>query len=465
MLLYIGFVGFAALCLVVMILMGARLAVKPTWREALVSASGIACLLAMGGFLGAMSLLVGAFRSMVAAGRREEIASLVAAGFLVVGMVALAEAGLRAMVVQHSWGQEIGGMLLLPRGWHQVVSRYTKMLDAFDLTPNYFTADSLLGWKIGPNRSGRDGLWHSGREGVRTPSRGYSYTEGREHCRVVLLGDSFTFGWEESFEETMGFRLQERLRPDCQVLNIAVPGYSLAQMYLSAQRDVPSLQPSVVVLSFTDGAPERGLGVYCFLTMGDWGCPWAAPRFVVNHDRLELINVPLPPPREIYSYRAIHDLPFIRYDRGYRSSQWEQPYWEVLYSSYLFRVAATRFPPYDVPQLEVSEQAMAEVNEAILRSFIELMAKIKTPFLILYQPTKSDYGPDRTAPYSPDLLRRLNVEFIDGTSCLETLPLAQRFRMGGTHYSNEGEQALADCLARPIKQLLSSLPAGTGRHS
>ncbi|GKS58908.1 hypothetical protein YTPLAS18_24350 [Nitrospira sp.] len=462
------FVAVIAGSVAVAILMGARASAKPTWRQALVSASGIACLLGMGGTLVGSAFL--ALECRRAAHRRNGEPASVLVTFVLIGTAVMAlELILRMATVQRPWEQEIGSRLLLPRGWDRVVATYSTMLDRFDTTPNYFVEDSLLGWKIGPNRSGSGGRWLSGPEGARTPSEGYSYNQTTTSCRVVLLGDSYTFGWEEWFEQTMGFYLQERMGPACQVLNIAVPGYSLAQMLLAAQRDVPALKPSVVVLSFTDGAPERGLGVYCFLTMRDWDCPWAAPRFVLKEGRLELVNVPLPSPRAIFNHEAIDELPFIRYDRGYRSSQWEHPGWGPLYSSYLFRMAATEFPSYDDPLIGVSEPAIREINEAIMRAFVAHMDKMKIPFIIFYQPQKDEYGPDRRVPYSPEFLRRLNLDFVDGTTCLDALSSDQRFRTGGTHYSDLGEAALAECLVPQIerrfgKSLGDMVTMGERRH-
>ena len=412
--------------------------------------------------VGGIAILLRECRRAVRSKEAGPVAVLIAVG-LVGGVVTAAEISLRLAAEQRPWGEEIAGTLLLPRGWDHVVSMYSAMLDRFESAPNYFVEDTLLGWKIGPNRTGQGGLWLSGPEGARTPRQGYSYAESDTSCRVILMGDSFTFGEEESFEQTLGARLQHHLGSACQVLNIAVPGYSLAQMYLAARRDLPVLKPTAVVLGFSDGAPARGLGVYCFLSMIDWDCPWAAPRFILSQGRLELVNVPLPSPREIYRHRAIYELPFIRYDRSYWSSEWEHPGWEPLYWSYLFRLAATKFRPYDQPQREVSEEALWEVNAAIMREFVSQMARVETPLVILYQAQISDFVPDQHLPYTPGFLRRLGLDFVDGVTCLEGLPFERRFRPGGTHYSDEGESALAACLLPKLNPYLKAQVEGDSR--
>ncbi len=428
---------------------------KPTWSSFLVSPAGLLFVLSLLGLICATCVCVILFRRVHQTGGVSYWQCVGGPILGLIGIVAAGEIGLRVVAVPHWWGQEIGKLLLLPRGWNHVAQRYGAMLDRFDAEPNYFVEDARLGWTVGASRTARDGRWLSSQDGVRSRAQGENnHLTTKVPCRVAVLGDSFTFGWEETFEQTMVFFLQERLGPGCQVLNLGVPGYSIAQMYLRYERDVSNWNPNLVILSFTDGAPSRGMGVYCFLMMGDWDCPWAAPRFSLKGGRLEVINVPLPSPRSIYDTGAIYQLPFIQFDRWYETGQWEQPGWEPLYSSYLFRLATTWHPPYSPPRAEVSDERMGAIAEALFRAFTEKTASDRTPLLILYQPKKEDYLEPRKEAYSPALLRRLNIDFLDGTLCLNALSPDRRFRAGGTHYSTEGERTLADCLLPRITALL-----------
>jgi lysophospholipase L1-like esterase len=81
--------------------------------------------------------------------------------------------------------------------------------------------------------------------------------------RVVVLGDSSTFGWGvESFEaypERLASALATRLgvdRETIEVLNLGVPGYSSFQGRVLLERDALALDPDLVVWSFlsNDGA-------------------------------------------------------------------------------------------------------------------------------------------------------------------------------------------------------------------
>ena len=449
--------GLGGLCVFSMAVMLYRFSYKPTWVAFALSTPGMICALSLGGLSIAVATFSHRYRRIGESNPKESVRSVVVGGMVLAGILIVGEVGLRFATVMQPWGEKLGSVPLLPRGWGQVVVRYKYMLDVFKMKSNYFVEDSVLGWTVGFGRSSENGLWNSSAEGVRSPTRGAVYSQNPVSCRIALLGDSFTFGWQATYEETWGASLQEQLGASCQVLNFAVPGYSIGQMYLRYERDVTAWEPDVVVLSFTNGAPERTMGIYCFLMMPDWECPWAAPRFSLDKDRLELLNVPLSATREIYQYRAIYDLPHIEYDWWYRPWQWEQPYWGLIYSSYLFRLATSYYPLYEFPRPEATNDRMQAINEALLQAFVEKTRVKRSSFLVLYLPGKDDYLDANVEPSSHGLLRSAQLAFIDATPCLGKVPSDQRFRLAGAHYAPEGERAVASCVLPYIKDRLAAM--------
>jgi hypothetical protein len=107
--------------------------------------------------------------------------------------------------------------------------------------------------------------------------------------RVVVLGDSFTFGQDVSDDETYCRQL-EQLLPDTEVLNFGVHGYGHDQMLLYLQEEGVKYRPDVVVLGFLYDDMERNLVAFR---------DYAKPRFEQRDGRLELRNVPVPPPEEL----------------------------------------------------------------------------------------------------------------------------------------------------------------------
>jgi hypothetical protein len=118
-------------------------------------------------------------------------------------------------------------------------------LQPFVYSPDY-------GWRL---RSGWRGRTRDGRPvtlndaGFRGPVWGTA-TAGRR--RVLLLGDSLTFGTGVEDGETFTARLRERA-PRFQPLNLGVSGYGTDQELLLLEREGLALEPEVVVLNVCVG--------------------------------------------------------------------------------------------------------------------------------------------------------------------------------------------------------------------
>ncbi len=113
-------------------------------------------------------------------------------------------------------------------------SRATTRGERFAFSP--YRPDGRLGFTLRPGVQVR----HADRDfsvsvavnalGMRGPERGASKPAGT--ARILLLGDSFAFGWGVEQDETFGARLErlltERVGP-VEVLPAAVPGWSTDQ--------------------------------------------------------------------------------------------------------------------------------------------------------------------------------------------------------------------------------------------
>ncbi|MBU6365016.1 MAG: SGNH/GDSL hydrolase family protein [Gemmatimonadetes bacterium] len=116
----------------------------------------------------------------------------------------------------------------------------------------FYVRDSVLGWVPRANVSGEHterGLFTST---FRTNSRGI---RGREHAlakpagtrRIVVIGDSFTWGYGVSNGETYADRL-EALLPGTEVINLGVTAYGLRQEIGYLEREGLLYAPDVVVV-------------------------------------------------------------------------------------------------------------------------------------------------------------------------------------------------------------------------
>jgi hypothetical protein len=120
--------------------------------------------------------------------------------------------------------------------------------------PGFFLSDPVLGQRLAANYNG----WFAGVP-ARTnalgfrDTRDYSAAKPPGTFRILVLGDSVTFGHGALYETSYPFLLEQRLRewrPDVkwEVWNLAVPGYNTAQELAQLQQVGDRYQPDLVIV-------------------------------------------------------------------------------------------------------------------------------------------------------------------------------------------------------------------------
>ena len=123
-------------------------------------------------------------------------------------------------------------------------------------TPGFFLSDPVRGQRLAANYTG----WFAGvpvhinRLELRDP-RDYSLAKHPNTFRILVLGDSVTFGHGSVYEHTYPYLVEQRLaawRPDVdwQVWNAAVPGYNTSQELAHLEQVGPSFAPDLVIVGF-----------------------------------------------------------------------------------------------------------------------------------------------------------------------------------------------------------------------
>src|SRR5476649_2737573 len=184
---------------------------------------------------------------------------------LAIGLIAL-ELGLRAA---NGW---LGT-------WPNFVLAARTVLTGFQAS-QYFH-DDALGYVPRPGYATAD--VHIDSEGLRVTS------PAPPGPRVLALGDSYTYGEEVKDAETWPAHLQQLTGQ--RVLNAGVAGYGFDQIVLRAEKLVPALRPSAVVVSFIADDLRRA----------ESSRLWSADKPYFDIDggykggKLVLRNVPVPP--------------------------------------------------------------------------------------------------------------------------------------------------------------------------
>jgi hypothetical protein len=363
------------------------------------------------------------------------------------------ELAVRMLVRPTDRGPVFMGTHLLPWQWSDVIAQNEAILRRAAANGSFLMPDERLGWVINPGRQTADGLYFSSVEGLRSPRPGVTFADRRPRHRVALVGDSFTFGLEVSYEQAWGARLEQALGGDVQVLNFGVDGYGIDQAYLRYIRDVRPWRPDVVIFGLITHDLYRSMAVYSFVSFPGWPFPFAKPRFVADGDRLALLNVPLPSPRAILAAPAIRDLPFIEYDRAYRAEDW---IWHPLDRSYLYRFLTSAYRGWSTPDPRGADAQVMALNREIVRAFLRDVRADGAIPVVVYFPSRLDFRIRARKPawqsLAQTMLREAGIAHTDLTSCLVGLDPADRFGPG--HYAPGGNAAVAECLRGEIRGIL-----------
>jgi len=412
-------------------------------------------------FLIACLALVGAAALMIHRWRRARPRPLVFTVVLNVVPVLLllvtGELAVRILSRPTPRGPVFMGTHLLPWKWSDVVAHNEALLHQAAISGSFLVPDELLGWAINPGRRTADRLYFSSVEGLRSPQPGVILRDRRARHRVALIGNSFTFGLEVSYEHSWGSRLERALGGDVQVLNFGVDGYGVDQAYLRYARDVRPWRPDVVIFGLITHDLFRSLAVYSFVSFPGWPFPFAKPRLVADGDRLVPLNVPLPSPRALLTARSVSELPFVEYDPGYREEDWA---WHPLDQSYLYRFVASQYRRWSGRDARASDERVATLNREILRTFIREVRAAGSIPIVVYFPSRLDFRARTRRPgwrsLAQTMLREAGIPHTDLTTCLDGVDPAKRFGPG--HYAPAGNAAVAECLRDDVRALLSAGP-------
>jgi hypothetical protein len=412
----------------------------------------------------AVSLVLWRLRRPGEAERRSRILTLLMGVVTVAAVLLVCEVAVRVFSVRQADRRVFLGTKLLPRRWEDAAVHFPSLVR----TEDFFAYDDRLGWRPAPGRSSANGLYFSSTEGLRSPRPGIPLlgtTAEPGHAapyRVALLGDSYTFGEDVTYEQTWGYQLEQLLGPGVEVRNFGVPAYGVDQAVLRYERDARPWHPQVVILAPIQHDFLRTMTVYTFLAFPDWDYPFSKPRFVLRGRDLVLLNSPTMPPGAIFAHERVTDLPLIEYDVGYDPSEWRMRPWD---RSYLVRFLASRFPPLRSPP-ESADSSMREsaVNRAVLRRFVDLvgadgavaiLARLPSPTELLDQPA-TRFKISRQL--IDEVAEEAHVRHTDLSDALRVVdPAHLRATTGRAwHYSPEANRVVAERFAAMVREILGA---------
>jgi len=348
----------------------------------------------------------------------------------------------------------------MPMSWAEVVERNRGLLRDADAEHgwrnSYLVRDATTGWRIGANRSSKNGLYFSSAEGIRSADPDAHFVYDPDKHYIALLGDSYTFGLSVPFEQSWGNRLQQRVAPQFEVLNFGVGGFGLDQMLLRYRQKVTDWHPQLVIVGLISHDLYRTMTVYTFLAFPHWELPFSKPRYVLRDGELELLNVPLEPLGQLLSTKRIQDLPFIDLEPSYLPGDWTASWLE---HAYLARLAISMFPNW-VP--DPDEETMVALNAALVGKLLqEIRAHGGYPLLVFFPSWGSGEVRNGMIASTARMLQRTGEPYLDIWPCVRDLSAKQLIAADGMHYSGLANARVAACIydyAQPHLQRLAAVP-------
>jgi hypothetical protein len=277
--------------------------------------------------------------------------------------------------------------------------------------------DPSKGWRPKPNlRDARvfgNKILNTNSKGLRGQKE-FPYSKEKGKVRILILGDSFTFGDEVSDAETYSYYLQEML-PNTEVINMGVHGYGHDQMLILLREEGVKYEPDIVILGFLPlDMPRNLLGFRDF----------AKPRFVLKGGELTLTGVPVPRPEDILQW------------------DWGRPRVVDLYS--LMHHKVTNW-------FGVRKKEMEDVTAAILMEMIKSIDSVPAVPIIAYLPRAREIAMD-TAMTRGEAYMFAMCRLNEKANCFSVRPhFAERIAKGKAfkssgHWEPMGHLAVAEAI-------------------
>jgi lysophospholipase L1-like esterase len=333
--------------------------------------------------------------------------------------------------------------------------------------------DSLLGWRHKRNVSSemfsdeyRINVQYNA-EGWRGPGRQFS--KPPNVSRIVVLGDSFVDGYTIPLQDRFTEVLEASLKPQFDVINLGVAGYSTDQELLLLDQEGWKYQPDLVVLAFYYN-DVWGNGSRHFSE----SAKTQKPEFSIDTaGNLSLSNVPVPYPTPSLQDRfRLYDLvrTIVKRNRLFHAAAVKAGLADKAPINDL-RPAPTgaagggeEFAVYH--STETPELAREwSITQALLREMNQEVAQHNTRLIVLYVPTRIELSPAEwnsahlPSDYEPSVVVRRLVKICQAEG-IPYLDPSDRFTATGTnrlyyprdpHWNAAGHHLVGEILAEHIR--------------
>jgi hypothetical protein len=270
-----------------------------------------------------------------------------------------------------------------------------------------FITDELTGWRMRPAhefawlRENETHTYRSNSQGFRADAE-FNPSDSRK--KIVLVGDSYTFGTGVAYEDTFGAVLQRKSK-ETVVYNLGMPGFGVDQVWMSVRHQAMNLRPDLIVAGIVDADFERSLIPYRNAE------GFNKPTFKLEKGQL-------------VQRAHEHSPPFVQNFLEHHSSIWA-----------VYR----RAPKWLGRRYPFGEYYL--LNQAIIDAIRSDCQRQSVPVLFVYIPT-SEFN---SFPALSAYMRRSGANYIDLTEMRPVPPRSIYLRHDG-HLSVEGHRYVANLI-------------------
>jgi hypothetical protein len=167
---------------------------------------------------------------------------------------------------------------------------YPQLIGKWSERASFYIYDPLLGWKGKPNASGNFERINFNVE-IQNNSLGfrgdeYSYSKTPNTKRILVLGDSYVWGYGVKKNEIFTSLMKKKLN-NTEILNMGCSGYGNDQELLLLKSEGIKCDPDLVVVVVT-------LPSDFFNNIHSVQYSYPKPYFIIENDTLSLHNIPVP---------------------------------------------------------------------------------------------------------------------------------------------------------------------------
>ncbi len=314
--------------------------------------------------------------------------------------------------------------------------------------------DPDLGWSPRPNSQSEDGLYHYNSMAIRSAPTEYSMTPRPDVLRIALFGDSYTHGDDVSFENSWGYYLESNLKENgiqAEVINFGVSGYGIDQAFLRWRKLGREFSPDLVILGFDAENVNRHVNLIRAIYKPKTGLPFSKPRFIINEEKLQVINTPTILPENIVAImQNIEAWELIKHEYFFEPKDYQD--------SILFKSKLAAFV-FSLNSNQGTERQLYSLDEEPARLTIKIIQEFKKDveaggrkFLVVHLPRRSHTatllaGEDlEYAELLAEIAKNSDVIYPEYKLMAEAESPSLKTLYKG-HYSPRGSKVIADVIA------------------